>query len=58
MENDYLNSQVDRIAENIDDFCIYLKRINIQIAYMLDTLSTINAKIEAMTKNYDEEKKE
>lgn len=58
MENDYLNSQVDRIAENIDDFCIYLKRINIQMANMLDTLSKINAKMEAMTKNYNEEKKE
>lgn len=58
MESDYLNSQVDRIAENIDDICIYLKRINIQMANMLDTLSKINAKMEAMTKNYNEEKKE
>lgn len=58
MESDYLNSQVDRIAENIDDVCIYLKRINIQMANMLDTLSKINAKMEAMTKNYNEEKKE
>lgn len=58
MESDYLNSQVDRIAKNIDDVCIYLKRIDIQMANMLDTLSKINAKMEAMTKNYNEEKKE
>lgn len=58
MESDYLNSQVDRIAKNIDDVSIYLKRINTHMVDMLDNLSKINAKLEAMTKNKDEEGKE
>lgn len=51
MESDYLNSQVDRIAKNIDDVCIYLKRINIQMVNMLDSLSKINSALDKMTKN-------
>lgn len=57
MESNYLNSQVDRIAKNIDDASIYLKRMHMQMVEMLDNVSKINAKLEAMTKNYNEEKK-
>lgn len=55
MESDYLNSQVERIAKNIDDVSIYLKRINMQMVDMLDNMSKLNAKLEAMTKNCNEE---
>lgn len=58
MESNYLNSQVDRIAKNVDDASIYLKRMNMQMVEMLDNLSKINAKLEDMTKNYNEENKE
>lgn len=58
MESDYLNSQVDRIAKNIDDVCIYLKRINIQMVNMMDSLSKINSAIDKMTKNDNKENKE
>ena len=58
MESNYLNSQVDRIAKNIDDASIYLKRMHMQMVEMLDNLSKINEKLEDMTKNYNEENKE
>lgn len=58
MESDYLNSQVDRIAKNIDDVCIYLKRINIQMVNMMDSLSKINSALDKMTKNGNKENKE
>lgn len=58
MESDYLNSQVDRIAKNIDDVCIYLKRINIQMVNMMDRLSKINSALDKMTKNCKKENKE
>ncbi len=58
MESDYLNSQVDRIANNIDDVCIYLKRISIQMVNMIDNLSKINSVLDKMTKNCNKENKE